>query len=102
MVPDNAQKYIPIKHNFSQTREIFDGRIMDESEVLCVFILMIYFISFLFMVTSPLHAQICFGLIPFMTTYISVTIMKIHMSATFADAYLAHHPKNIKLQVLKS
>ena len=50
MVPDNSHNQIPIKHNFRQTFECdeFDGIVMNESEVLCVFVLVIYFLFFFF------------------------------------------------------
>ena len=51
--PNNSLIHIPIKHNFSQTfgYEIFYGRVMKESEVLCVVLLMTSFF-FLFLLKN--------------------------------------------------
>ena len=49
-VPDNKQNHNNIKQNFSQTfeRDKFYGRVINESGVLCVFVIIIYLIQFLF------------------------------------------------------
>ena len=46
MFPDDAQTHIPTKTNFGQNfkRDEFNGIVMNESELLCLFVLVIYFI----------------------------------------------------------
>ena len=65
VVPDNAQTQIPIKHNFSQTfeRDEFDGRVMNKSEIFCVFWLVVYFTSFFFWVSFFCLFYLCLLLI---------------------------------------
>ena len=49
MFPDNAQTQIPTKQNFGQNfkRDEFNGIVMNESELLCLFVIVIFLPLFL-------------------------------------------------------
>ena len=49
MFPDDAQTHIPTKTNFGQNfkRDEFNGIVMNESELLCLFVIVIFLPLFL-------------------------------------------------------